>query len=308
MFRQLRNKFILTNMVITSVILVISFGTIFVATAISSSNHPHRMPERPGVTSEMREVFEEEIRNDRAQRLEMLGITLFFVAVATEFLVFVASYYYAEKSIKPVKDAYDKQREFIANASHELKTPIAAARANFEALGTTEQPWTNNVDSELDRAGKLVNDLLVLARTDGRTANLEKKNVDLVKVVKKHVQLIEARIDEKKLSMDLPEKIEAKVVKADFEQILDIMLDNAVKYSRKKIEIELSDNYLRVTNDGKTIPEEKISKIFDRFYQTDKTSEGSGLGLAIAKSVADQNGWRISAESDKKTTSFVLEF
>ncbi|MBO4854832.1 HAMP domain-containing histidine kinase [Candidatus Saccharibacteria bacterium] len=308
MFKKLRNKFILTNVIFTTLILAISFGSIFAATAISNKEHPPRMPEHEQMSSEVREAFDEEIKRDRAQRLERLGVTLLLVAIATELLVFIASYYYAEKSIKPVKDAYDKQREFIANASHELKTPIAAARANFEALGTTEQPWTNNVDSELDRAGKLVNDLLVLARTDGRTASLEKKNVDLVKVVKKHAELMEARIDEKKLSMNLPEKIEAKIVKADFEQILDILLDNAVKYSKKKIEIELNDNYLRVTNDGKTIPEEKIDKIFDRFYQTDKTAEGSGLGLAIAKSVADQNGWKISAESDKKTTSFVLEF
>ena len=308
MFKKLRNKFILTNVIFTTLILAISFGSIFAATAISNKERPPRMHEHEQMSSEMREAFDEEIKRDREQRLERLGITLLLVAIATELLVFIASYYYAEKSIKPVKDAYDKQREFIANASHELKTPIAAARANFEALGTTEQPWTNNVDSELDRAGKLVNDLLVLARTDGRTASLEKKNVDLVKVVKKHAELMEARIDEKKLSMNLPEKIEAKIVKADFEQILDILLDNAVKYSKKKIEIELNDNYLRVTNDGKTIPREKIGKIFDRFYQTDKTAEGSGLGLAIAKSVADQNGWKISAESDKKTTSFVLEF
>jgi signal transduction histidine kinase len=65
---------------------------------------------------------------------------------------------------------------------------------------------------------------------------------------------------------------------------------------------------LTVKNDGKTIPAEKLTKVFDRFYQTDKTAEGSGLGLAIAKAVAERNGWKIRAESDKKTTSFILEF
>jgi signal transduction histidine kinase len=310
MFRKLRNKFILTNMAITTAILIVSFGAIFASTAITSMNRPHRMQDRPEfeVSTEMREVFEDEIKRDRAQRLERLGLTLILVAVMTELLVFMASYYYAEKSIKPVKDAYDKQREFIANASHELKTPIAAARANFEALATTEQPWTNNVDTELDRAAKLVNDLLVLARTDGRTAVLEKKDVDLAKIVKKREQLIEARLGEKKIELDLPDSVIVKIVRADFEQILDILLDNAVKYSKTKICISLNDKYLRISNDGKTIPSEKLPKIFDRFYQTDKTAEGSGLGLAIAKSVADQNGWKIFAESDKKSTSFVLDF
>ena len=307
MFRKLRNKFIITNMITTSVILVIAFGSIFAVTAISSSMRPPRM-ERPEIPTEMREAFNEEIKNDRSQRLDRLGVTLLMVAIATELLVFVASYYYAEKSIKPVKDAYEKQREFIANASHELKTPIAAARANFEALGTSEQPWTDNVDSELDRASKLVNDLLTLAHTDGRTATLEKKDVDLSKVVRKHTQLIEARLGEKKLKINVPESVSVRIVRADFEQILDILLDNATKYSKSKIEVELTEKALRVSNDGKTIPAEKLAKVFDRFYQTDKTAEGSGLGLAIAKAVADQNSWKIYAESDKKTTSFILEF
>lgn len=307
MFRELRNKFILTNMIITSVILMIAFGAIFAVTAFSNMNRPPRM-ERPEIPAEMREAFNEAIENDRAQRLGRLGITLLMVAIATEMLVFVASYYYAEKSIKPVKEAYDKQREFIANASHELKTPIAAARANFEALGTTEQPWTNNVDSELDRAAKLVGDLLTLARTDGRTTTAVKKDVDLIKVVRKREQLIEARLGGKKLKCDLPEALNVQIVKADFEQVLDILLDNAVKYSKTKIEIELRGKTLRVTNDGKTIPAEKLAKVFDRFYQTDKTADGSGLGLAIAKAVVDQNGWKIRIESDKKTTSFILDF
>ena len=310
MFKKLRNKFILTNMIATSAILVLSFGTIFGVTAISSANRPHHMQERQDVevSTEMREAFDEEIKNDRAQRLERLGVTLVLVAIMAELFVFMASYYFAEKSIKPVKDAYDKQREFIANASHELKTPIAAARANFEALGTTEQPWTNNVDSELDRAAKLVNDLLTLARTDGRTVVLEKKNTDLVKIIKKREQLIEARLGNKKLKLDLPEKVEVKIIRADFEQILDILLDNAVKYSKSKIDVSLSEKNLVVKNDGKTIAPEKLSKIFDRFYQTDKTAEGSGLGLAIAKAVADQNGWKIVADSDKKSTTFTLSF
>lgn len=308
MFKKLRNKFILTNMVITTAILGISFGLIFAVTVVSNNNRPPEMPSRTGMTNEWRDALREEIEKDRARRVERLGVTLILVALMTELLVFVASYYYAEKSIQPVKEAYDKQREFIANASHELKTPIAVARANFEALGTTEQPWTNNVDSELDRAAKLVNDLLTLARTDGRTNTATKKEVDLAKLIKKRGQLIEARLGDKKLKLDLPEENVAKIAEADFAQVVDILLDNAVKYSKTKIEVSLSDKKLVVKNDGKTIPADKLPKVFDRFYQTDKTAEGSGLGLAIAKAVTERNGWKIWAESDKKSTSFILEF
>jgi signal transduction histidine kinase len=309
MFKKLRNKFILTNMIITTVIIVFAFSAIYLGTSLSQQRGPIRpVPREFGGTSEMREAFENEIKEVRNESLARLAVTLIVIGALTEVLVFFASYYYAERAIKPVRDAYDKQREFIANASHELKTPIAAARANFEALGTDEQPWTNNVDMELERASNLVNNLLTLARTDGRTTEAKKKDVDLSKLVHKRAQLIEARLGKKKLSIDVPEKLPVKIAEADFSQVLDILLDNAVKYSKSMISIGLDEKKLMITNDGKTIPPEKLDKVFDRFYQTDKTAEGSGLGLAIAAAVVKQNNWKIEAQSDKKTTSFILSF
>ena len=225
-----------------------------------------------------------------------------------EFLVFGVSYYLSERAVTPVKQAYEKQKEFIANASHELKTPIAAARANFEALGTTEQPWTDNVDMELDRASKLVNDLLTLARTDGRTTSLKKKEVDVAKIVEKRAQLVKARLGDKILKVNVPKTCKVVLAESDLMQVLDILFDNAAKYSKSFIEVIVNEKSIAVVNDGKTIPADKLEKIFDRFYQTDKTAEGSGLGLAIAKAVADQNRWKLVANSDKKTTTFTLSF
>ena len=112
----------------------------------------------------------------------------------------------------------------------------------------------------------------------------------------------------RKLKIDAPEKLNLNMNEADFTQILDILLDNAVKYSKKTIKIQLSGHLLTVENDGKTIPVEKLNKLFERFYQVDKTSEGSGLGLAIAKAIADQNKWKIWAESDKTGTKFSVSF
>ena len=307
MFSKLRNKFIITNMVITTIIIVFAFSAIYVATSISHS--PKRpMPREFERSSEMSSAFEEEMREVRKDNMAKLAVTLIVTGVLTEILVFVASYFYAERAIKPVKEAYEKQREFIANASHELKTPIAAARANFEALGTDEKPWTDNVDMELERASNLVNDLLTLARTDGRSATSTKKNVDLAKIVRKRAQLIKARLGDKKLLIDAPAKLPATIAEADFTQVLDILLDNAAKYSKTVVSIGLDEKKLIITNDGKTIPPEKLEKVFERFYQTDKSSEGSGLGLAIAAAVTKQNNWKIEAQSDKKTTSFILSF
>jgi signal transduction histidine kinase len=308
MFKKLRNKFIITNIVTATIIIVVAFSGIFFAT-LSQQHMPRRKtPPAFSHTTEMSEAFEKEMEEMRNENMKKLALTLVVIGVLTEFLVFGVSYHYAEKAIAPVKDAYDRQREFIANASHELKTPIAAARANFEALGSTEQPWTNNVDMELERASNLVNDLLTLARTDGRTVEIKKKEVDLTKLVRKRTQLIEARLDKKKLSVDAPEKLPVTIAEADFTQVLDILLDNAVKYSKSMIAIGLDEKRMMITNDGKTIPPEKLTKVFERFYQTDKTSEGSGLGLAIAAAVAKQNGWKIEAQSDKKTTTFILSF
>ena len=214
MFKNLRNKFILTNMITATIIILIAFSSIFIATA-ASHRTPVDMRRDSSLSDEMHDRFAEEIQNDREERLANLGITLITVGMIIELLVFGISYYLADKAIRPVQDAYRKQKEFIANASHELKTPIAAARANFEALGTTEQPWTDNVDAELDRAAELVNSMLTLARTDGRVATAKRKEIDLVKTVTKRAQLINARLGEKELKVVAPEEV--KKVIAEFE-------------------------------------------------------------------------------------------
>lgn len=307
MFKSLRNKFILTNMLITTAILVIAFSSIFGFMVAGSRREKPRAPEEFRSSDEIVKMLEYEIEQERDEQLVRLGVTLVLVGVAVEALVFIISYVMAERSIRPVKEAYNRQREFIANASHELKTPIAAVQANFEALGVEEKPWSDNIETELSRASKLVNDLLVLARTDGREI-AEKKDVDLIKTIKKRAQLIEARMEKKKLIYAVPEKMAANIVEADFAQLLDILLDNAAKYSKSYMKIRAEDHLIVVENDGKTIPAEKLNKLFERFYQVDKTAEGSGLGLAIAKAIAERNKWKISVESKAGITRFSLVF
>ena len=307
MFKSLRNKFILTNMLITTAILVIAFSSIFGFMVAGSRREKPRAPEEFRSSDEIVKMLEHEIEQERDEQLVRLGVTLILVGVAVEALVFIISYVMAERSIRPVKEAYNRQREFIANASHELKTPIAAVQANFEALGVEKKPWSDNIETELSRASKLVNDLLVLARTDGRET-AEKKDVDLIKTIKKRAQLIEARMEKKKLIYAVPEKMAANIVEADFAQLLDILLDNAAKYSKSYTKIQAEDHLVVVENDGKTIPAEKLNKLFERFYQVDKTAEGSGLGLAIAKAIAERNKWKISVESEAGITRFSLVF
>ncbi len=102
--------------------------------------------------------------------------------------------------------------------------------------------------------------------------------------------------------------IEEFLPKQDFYQVLDILLDNATKYGDKKISILLDKNGFAITNDGAIISKNDLEKVFDRFYQTDKSKDGSGLGLAIAKELCRQNGWKIICESQNRHTRFVVKF
>lgn len=301
MFKNLRNQIVLSIVAISSVIILISFTSIFMIMSMT-------IRAREDIALRSRDMCIEEIIQERNSHVTRLGVTLLSVGVILELLIFAVSSIIAEQLVKPVQEAYEQQREFIANASHELKTPIAAIRANFEALDVEEEPWTDNIDLELDKAQNLVRDLLLLARMDGRVEKAPKKRCDLSEIVKKHVKAIEVRLDGKKLKTDIAEDVVATLVQDDFVQILSILLDNAAKYAKSWVLVELKNNYVKVENDGKEIPAAKMEHIFERFYQVDKTATGVGLGLSIAKSAADHNGWEIIADSNKKSTSFTLYF
>ena len=301
MFKNLRNQIVLSIVAISSVIILISFTSIFMIMSMT-------IRAREDIALRSRDTCIEEIIRERNSHVTRLGVTLLSVGVILELLIFAVSSIIAEQLVKPVQEAYEQQREFIANASHELKTPIAAIRANFEALDVEEEPWTDNIDLELDKAQNLVRDLLLLARMDGRVEKTPKKRCDLSEIVKKHVKAIEVRLDGKKLKTDIAEDVVATLVQDDFVQILSILLDNAAKYAKSWVSVELRNNYVKVENDGKEIPAAKMEHIFERFYQVDKTATGVGLGLSIAKSAADHNDWEIIADSNKKSTSFTLYF
>ena len=308
MFVKLRNKFIGSIVGISTVIILVAFTVIFGIMSASMSIDAHLPREVVGTSWE--EVFRKEIQKERSSSLGKLAFLLVSVGVSLDVIIFFISCFLAEDAIRPVKDTYDKQREFIASASHELKTPIAAIQANFEALGVEEAPWTENIETELDKANHLVRDMLTLAKSEsGTLERSEPRRCDLSELVRKSAQVVEARLDQRKLELVIPDEEVATLAKEEFVQILDILLDNAVKYSQTWIKVELKSNEeLVVSNDGKKIPADQINNIFERFYQADRNSHGAGLGLAIAKATADLNGWNIVVESNNKQTCFRLLF
>ena len=308
MFKKLRNRIIFITMTITTIVLVLS-GTLIMV--FSSTTRPEPKPE-PDFSMPNPALYDDQdlknfIKNDRKEGNRRLLITLLCVGATIEVATFLIVYFASQKIVEPVKDSYDKQKLFIANASHELKTPLAIIQANMEALDVNKEneKWKSNIEDEINHANKLVLDLLQLAKMDA--GNIEKttaENINLKTEIEKHIEIFKPKFAGNISFKDTSENKVANLPKQDFLQVLDILLDNATKYGDKKISLLLAKNSFTITNDGATIPKEDLTKVFDRFYQTDKTKDGSGLGLAIAKAICKQNNWQILCESNNKSTSF----
>lgn len=321
MFKKLRNRIIIITMTVTTAILVVAGSSVMIFSS-TTRPEPKPLPEQaffdtPDFSqSSLADQYSEQelrdfIKSDRKEGNARLLITLLSVGAMVEVIVFVITYYLSEKIVAPVKDSYDKQKVFIANASHELKTPLAVIEANMEALEVKKEDeiWKNNIETEITHANKLVLDLLQLAKMDaGSATKSAAEEVNLKEEIKKRVQIFKPKFSGNINFKPAAEQKNILLARQDILQVLDILLDNATKYGDQKISITLNKNSFTITNDGATIAEEDQAKVFDRFYQTDKTKEGSGLGLAIAKNLCEQNNWQITCESEKGLTKFSIRF
>lgn len=258
--------------------------------------------------------MDEQIRAEREASLQTLLISLIVSGIAVEAIIALLSIYLAEQSVKPVRDAYQAQKDFIANASHEIKTPLAVIQANLEAADIKNNKWLDNVSKKAEDLTELNNQLLALARSESLDEEIRESEVNLKKLVMNSIDAFEPKAEEQgktiTFSFCIPDDYKVKLNRKAFEQILNIYIDNGIKYAKNTIGINIKKNRITVISDGKPIPEAKLPHLFDRFYQADKTSEGVGLGLAIAKSVAEKNDWKVYAEVEKelKTNLFILEF
>ena len=219
-----------------------------------------------------------------------------------------------KRIVKPAEESFNKQKDFIADASHELKTPLSVITASAEALEANpkEKKWLNNIKSESDRMNNLIIDLLDLAKTENGSMELTIGN--LSKVVEHSVLTFESIAFEKNIKFDyhIDKDINIKMNENSIRQVMEILLDNAIKHSseRGKVEVNLTDGkeiVLTVTNTGDPIPKGEEEKIFERFYRVDKSRNRNenryGLGLAIAKNIiASHNGTIKAYSKNGKTT------
>jgi two-component system, OmpR family, sensor histidine kinase VicK len=220
------------------------------------------------------------------------------------------------------------QKEFVANVSHELKTPLTTIKSYIETLleGEVDDEETSNkflrvVDEEADRMNRLVSDLLQLSRLDYNREKWNKRNNDIIPIIKNVVSKIEftAKIKKQEIHMNFEEDIKIRVHsdKDKIEQVILNILSNAIKYTDIGGEIhieaykELKEAVIKITDNGIGIPEEEIKNVFERFYRVDKARSramgGTGLGLSIAKQITEEHKGRILLEShDGKGTTITI--
>lgn len=258
--------------------------------------------------------------------LTQLLITFLIIGLLTLAAIFIVSVYFAKSAVTPIEQSYNKQKQFIQDASHELKTPLASIHANLDVVlensaetVESQNKWLGFISGEIDRMTKLVNDLLLLAKSEYTEAITQLSPVNFSEITETAVASIEAILFEKgiRLNEDIDTNIVVNGDKDKLTQIIKILFDNAVKYVNDGgyIDVILSTKkskaYLYVVNTGMGIPSDQVSKIFDRFYRVNnaRLHDGSyGLGLSIAKSLVESMKGDISVSSNvnEKTTFTVM--
>jgi len=242
------------------------------------------------------------------------------------FLVFLCiSIILSRWAVKPVAAAWLQQKQFVADASHELKTPLTVIMTNAELLQSDQFPDSERKNFSqsiliMSRQMKmLVENMLELAKSDAEQTRQQMKPVDLSKLILDTAISFEGVFVEKGLTVEstVEPGITVNGWEQTLQQVVDILLDNAQKYSSPGGNTEVylyscgqSRCQLKVSNPGAEIPSEELKKIFRRFYRMDKarSRDGSfGLGLSIAESIVSQHKGKIWAESKGGMNTFIVE-
>lgn len=237
----------------------------------------------------------------------LLHYTLIF-GVVMLVLFFFLSIYFARKIVAPLEENYQKQKQFISDAGHELKTPVAIVSANAELLSREmgDNQWLQNIQYENERMGMLVGQLLELARTENITQQME--HIDFSRLVAGEALPFESVAFEKGLVLNsnIANGIGVVGNSTQLKQIVSILIDNAIRYSKEPGEISLTLTKehgfakLSIVNKGDEIPVEQRKQIFERFYRVDTARNGEdkhyGLGLAIAKVITTSHKGHIEVQ------------
>ncbi len=241
-------------------------------------------------------------------------IFLFF-----EVIVLYLSKLITDYIIEPAYESYNKQKEFIEDASHELKTPLSVILASCEAYETfKDKKYLDTIKDETLKMNKLVCDLLDLSKLEDDDVKKTFTNINLSKLVTKQILTFEPLAFEKNITFEdlVQDNINIYCNSEDIQSLIEIIIDNAISHSYKNNKITVSLNSLKdnvtlkITNAGEPIKKEEEDKIFERFYRSDKSRNRNksryGLGLAIAKRIVLNHNGSIKASSKNGFTTFTI--
>ena len=261
---------------------------------------------------EVSQPIKEELYNRQTDYLQnIIIISDLFLLI----LVTISSYYLAHKTLKPIKSALESQKKFTADASHDLRTPLAIMRTENEVL--IQNSNSNIVDykqvvksnlEEISKMSNLVEDLLLVARTENISNFSNLENIDLQILLNVLIDKNRKQIQNKHLKLEIQNEISLSlyVHKHNFERALQNILQNAINYTKENGIISLktksTNKYIEITigDTGVGVSQKDLPNIFDRFYKAEHSrndKSGSGLGLAIAKQIIEQNNGTITLSS-----------
>ncbi|MCX7781878.1 MAG: HAMP domain-containing histidine kinase, partial [Negativicutes bacterium] len=281
---------------------------------------PYRYSEKSLTTQEkfvIKDVIAVSIVDSEVGLLNNLLLIIVGGLVAGMLVIVLAGYLLARRAMVPIEEAWNKQQQFVADASHELRSPITGIHSNAELMlrhpdhTIKEESFRlHNIMTETARMTKLIASLLTLARSDANKAELLLTPVDigeLLQVVVEHFRALE-ELNNTKLTVNIQPDLTTMADQERIHQLFVILLDNAFKYTPPGGEIKLSaaklDKNIVVTvaDTGCGIAAEHLPRVFDRFFRADKARSrdkgGTGLGLAIAKWIVDKHRGKIEVASE----------
>jgi len=256
---------------------------------------------------------------------KMVMTSTFFIAIGGLALLFIIVRKLSDKAIKPYVDNMDRQRQFVADAGHEIKTPLAVISANVDVMEIIdgENEWTEGIKDQVYRLDGLIKNLLKLANMEEIPKDKKiNEEVDLSMLVKSSCEEFKVLAEQKNKTMtwQVEENISMFGVRDKLDELLSLLIENATKYALEDTDIDIKlykirrTTYITVTNTCKGLSEEKTDNLFDRFYRGDESHnnqiEGYGIGLSVARAIVESHKGKITAKllDDGNKIRFMVTF
>ena len=227
-------------------------------------------------------------------------------------LIFVVDYAISKRVLQPIIKNVEKQKQFITNASHELKTPLAVINADLDVLEMTvgdDNEWIDSIKNQISRLNILIRSLLSLANIEEERSKMQLSEFSIRNVINEELQEFKALLQDKNVEFDNKKEV---FINADInliKQLITILLDNSIKYTPDNGTIKITaerhgkNTKIEIANTCEDVKKIDTKKLFDRFYRNDKSrnkkKEGYGIGLSIAKSIVDVHKGKISVYINK---------